>query len=240
MTVTAAGNNFTDFATTNVVTIAAGIAAGHGIVVVSSANKDPASMTNGVAFVTDSAGNAYRLDIQRYDATETIGMCIYSGYATGAISAGGTVTVTYQGSSGWQSYVYDVTPFAASNFVETSGQNFQTGTATPFTWTSAALSTLCTIIGAHFDWNFTLTSGGSGYTVVEQDANYAGVGLYQHVQTKDVGYRNVVNSEVTVGGSTKTVSLVVAYKQATTVPINNKTLFPKFPLRNPETGATSV
>lgn len=218
VTVTMAGNAAAVGDVASVaVDIPAGIAQNHGIIVFSFSNKDCAGVgsgtAGGISTVTDTRGNTYARDATRYDATETIGACIYSAKAATALSAGDDVTITYTGATGMQHYVYDIDSFAASSHLDTAGTNFQTGTATPSAVTAGSLSAQDTVVAGFLHWDFLVTGGTLGYTVVTHDVNYSATGRYADFMYKDTASGATETAGITESASTKTVSLVAAYKQ---------------------------
>jgi hypothetical protein len=77
---------------------AGGVAVGDTIIVVGS----KASETQTIASVTDSRGNAYTVDLRVLDgAASGMGYAIASGFASTALAAGDTITITYEGTTSY-------------------------------------------------------------------------------------------------------------------------------------------
>jgi membrane-bound inhibitor of C-type lysozyme len=179
-TVTKVGQGSSDFVTTLVLTTTAGVSTGHGIVIVLWSNKDCTSGTNGISSVTDNAStpNTYARAITNWSTDISTGSCMYYAPVTSAVASGGTITITYAGSSGWNAIAYDVSSMATSSIVTSSGglfQNFGAGSDPTTVTASGAISTESVVIASFAGLNAnTFNAYDGNYTGLDNGVNGSG------------------------------------------------------------------
>lgn len=202
---------YSNFASNFVGTVGGGVSAGYRIVVALHSNKDCTSATNGISSVTDSASDTFTRDVTIYDSGEGMGNCIYSTHTAG-ISAGGSITVTYAGSSGWEGTAYSVSLDVSSGQPDCTGTS-DGNTSTPGASCSGAVTQTDTVFSV-VAWANTATfsSYTSGWTGMTNAVNQINTSYDYADEWKQVS-SGTPNGAITVSATTNSVGVIAGYKQ---------------------------
>lgn len=198
-------------ATTCIITAAAGVAAGHLVLIASP----KAGTTGSVTLVADTGLNTYNAsDAAITDASDNSGINLSSGYMASPIAASGTITVTNTGITNGGCVAYDFSTGASSSWLDKAASLDNGFGTSNNTGTTAATAHQPNINFGAFSGGSSCPTGGTGWTFPSTPLFSTTLGT----RCLNVGWQEVTSTgtqvlTITIGGGDDFAGAIGSYKE---------------------------